>query len=180
MSAERFLSTESISALRQLLGKTIHTIWAPNLDAAGAHLAAWTLSMLLGQGSFMNFTCQWHETPYYLNDSWQITVTEDSDPINIAKDSTGAFLGVCNISMFFAKPIEKIDIFAYTNSADNEGPEETVNYDQAILFSCEGEKAFCIGCMLNGPGIATYLHFSEDRSAIQTIVERSTIRLTLT
>jgi hypothetical protein len=179
MSAEKFLSTESILALRQLLGKTIYTIWAPNLDAAGAHLAAWTLSMHLGR-SFMNFACEWHETPYYLNDSWQMTVTEDSVPINITKDSSGAFLEVCTISMVLAKPIEKIDIFAYTNSADNEGPEETVNYDQAILFSCEGERAFCIGCMLNGPGIATYLHFSEDPSAIQTILEGSTIRLTLT
>ena len=180
MSGQKFLSTESISALRQLLGKTIHSIWAPNLDAVGAHLAAWTLSMHLSQRSFMNFSCEWDETPQFLNDSWLITVKEDSSPLNIAQNETGAFLGVCNIDMYHAKPIIKIDIFAYTNCADNEAPEETVNYDQAILFTCENEKAFCIGCMLNGPGIAEYLHFSEDWSAIQEILEHSSIRLTIT
>jgi hypothetical protein len=180
MSGQKFLSTNSISALQKLLGKTIHSLWAPNLDAAGAHLAAWTLSMHLGQHSFMNFSCEWHETPKFLNDSWLITVKEDSSPLNIARNDTGAFLGVCNINIYFAKPIKRIEIFAYTNSTDNEDPEETVNYDQAILFTCEGGRAFCIGCMLNGPGIATYLHFSEDQSVIQTIVEHSTVRLTLT
>jgi hypothetical protein len=82
--------------------------------------------------------------------------------------------------MYSATPIKRIDIFAYMNSGDNEGPEETVNYDQAILFTCEGERAFCIGCMLSGPGVATYLQFSEDQTVIQTIVEHSAIRLTLT
>jgi hypothetical protein len=180
MSGQKFLSTESISALRQLLGKTIHNIWAPNLDAAGAHLAAWTLSMLLGQDSFMNFSCEWDETPQFLNDSWLITAKEDSSPLNIVKNETGAFLGVCNIKMYRAKPIRKIDIFAYTNGADDQAPEETVNYDQAILFTCENEKAFCIGCTLNSPGVATYLNLSEDRSTIQEILEHSSIRLTLT
>jgi hypothetical protein len=180
MSGQKRLSTNSISALRKLLGTTVHTWWATNLDAAGAHLASWTLSMLLGQKSFMNFSCEWHETLKFLNDSWLITVREDSSPLNINRDDTGAFLGVCTINMYSATPIKRIDIFEYTNSADNEGPEETVNYDQAILFTCEGERTFCIGCMLNGPGIATYLRFSEDQTAIQTIVEHSTIRLTLT
>jgi hypothetical protein len=180
MSGQKSLSTNSISALRKLLGKTIYTLWAPNLDAAGAHLASWTLSMLLDQNSFMNFSCEWDETPKFLNDSWLITVGEDSSPLNIARDDTGAFLGVCNIRMYSATPIKRIDIFAYTNSGDNEGPEETVNYDQAILFTCEGERAFCIGCMLSAPGVATYLQFSEDQTVIQTIVEHSAIRLTLT
>jgi hypothetical protein len=180
MGEQKFLSSNSISALRTLLGKSIHTLWAPNLDAAGAHLASWTLSMLLGQGSFMNFSCEWHETPKFLNDSWLITVREDSGPLNITRDDTGSFHGVCTINMYFAMPIKRIDIFAYTNSGDDQGSEEVVNYDQAILFTCEGERAFCIGCMLNGPGIATYLHFSEDQTVIQTIVEHSTIRLTLT
>jgi hypothetical protein len=179
MSGQKFLSTDSISALQKLLGKTIHTLWAPNLDAAGAHLASWTLSMLLDQGSFMNFSCEWHETPKFLNDSWLITVRQDGSPLNIARDDTGSFLGVCSINMYFAEPIERIDIFAYSNSAESESQEETVNYDQAILFTCEGEKAFCICCMLNGPGIATYLHFSEEDRIIREMIAESTIRLVL-
>jgi hypothetical protein len=180
MGDQKFLSSNSISALRTLLGKTIHNLWAPNLDAAGADLAGWTLSMLLDQKKFMNFSREWHETPKSLNDSWLITVKEDSNPLNIAKDDSGAFLGVCTIRMFFATPIKRIDIFAYTNSAGIRDSEETVDYDQAILFTCEEGKAFCIGCTLNGAGVATYLHFSEDQSVIQTILQHSTVRLTLT
>jgi hypothetical protein len=40
MSREQFLADDSIFALRRLLGISIHTIFAPNLDAAGGHLAA--------------------------------------------------------------------------------------------------------------------------------------------
>jgi hypothetical protein len=180
MSNQGFLSTDSIAALRLLIGKTVHTLWAPNLDAAAAHLAACSLSMLLGNGSFMNFSCKWQETPHLLIDSWLISVHQDDAPLHIAKDNTGAFRDVCTINMYFAKPIKRIDIFAYTNRFDNEPPEETVNYDQSILFTCEGDRKFCIGCMLSGPGIAKYLNFSEDQKTIETIVEHSTVRLTLT
>ena len=179
MSKQEFLSEDSVSALRQLLGKTIHTLFAPNLDAAGGHLAAWTLSMQLSKGSFMNFSCEWSETPHFLNDSWQITVAEGHDPLKIQINDTGSLMAPCTISMYEAKPIKRIDIFAHTNSADDEGPEEIVNYDQAILFTRDGDTGFCIGCMLNGPGIATHLHFSEDSEVIRTMVDGASIRLTL-
>jgi len=179
MSRDLFLTDESVAALRRLLGRVIHTIYTPNLDAAGAHLAAWTLSMLLDKDSFMNFSCEWFETPHFLNDSWQITVAEARSPLKITVNESGALIAPCTISMYKAKPISKIEIFAFTNAADNEGIEETVNYDQAILFTCDGARPFCIGCMLNGPGIATYLRFSEYPEVIQEIVDGSTVRLVL-
>jgi hypothetical protein len=158
---------------------TIHTIFSPNLHAAGAHLAARTLSMLLSKGDFMNFRCEWSETPRFMNDSWQITVAEDVVPLNIATNDSGALIEPCKISMYQAKPIRKIEVFCYTNLPDGETEEETVNYDQAILFSCEDDRAFCIGCSLNGPGVADYLHFSEDPEVIRSITEGSSIRQTL-
>jgi len=179
MGRAQFLTDESISVLQRLVGLGVHRLYAPKPDVAGAHLAAWTLSMLSGQGDFVNFSCEWSETPHFMNDSWQITVAEASIPLKIATDEKGALLGPCTISMYHAKPIRKIEVFSYTNVSDNDGAEETVNYDQAILFTCEGDRVFCIGCMLEGPGIATFLHFSEDPAVIQTIVEGSAIRLTL-
>jgi len=106
MSEPRFLSNESISTLRGLLGVSIHTIFATQLDAAGAHLAAWKLSMLLAKDDFVNFSCEW-------------------------------------------------------------------------LFHCDDGRAFCIACMLNGPGVAEYLHFSEDQRVIQEMLIHSTSRLCL-
>src|SRR3979411_3350583 len=106
-----FLSESSIFALRGLLGLTIHTIFAPNLDAAGAHLAAWKLSMLLKKDLFVNFSCEWSETPRYLNDSWLIEVAESSEPIGILQDASGTLIAPCTISMSKAQPIRKIEIF---------------------------------------------------------------------
>lgn len=179
MSREQFLTDQSIAALRRLLGRTIYTIYAPNLDAAGAHLAAWTLSMSLEKNSFMNFSCQWSETPHFLNDAWQITVAEGKGPLGIRVDESGALISPCTISMYKAKPIERIEILAFTNAADNEGVEETVNYDQALLFTCEGARAFCIGCLHHGPGIAEWMHFSEGPEVINEIVAGSSVRLVL-
>lgn len=179
MSREQFLTDQSVAALRRLLGRTIYTIYAPNLDAAGAHLAAWTLSMLLEKNSFMNFSCDWSESPHFLNDSWQITVVEERNPLKIMVDESDALVFPCTISMYKAKPIEKIEILAFTNAGDNEGAEETVNYDQALLFTCEGARIFCIGCLHHGPGIAEWMHFSEDPEVIDEIVAGSSVRLVL-
>jgi hypothetical protein len=178
MAQPRLLSNDSISTLRTLLGLTIHTIFAPPLDAAGAHLAAWKLSLLVSQDKFVNFTCEWSETSRFLHDFWLITVSESSDPVGIDKNESGALVGASTISMYHAKPIQKIEIFecSYT---ENEYPEESVHYDQAILFRCEEERNFCIACMLNGPGIAEYLHFSEDGGVIQEMLSQSVRRLIL-
>jgi hypothetical protein len=78
--------------------------------------------------------------------------------------------------MYSAQPIRKLEIFEYRNSPTNEEP---VHYDQAIWFHCAKERAFCIACLLNGPGTANYLHFSEDAGVIQEMLNGSTVRLVL-
>jgi hypothetical protein len=173
-----FISNSSIAILQGLIGKTIHTIFTPHLDAAGPHLAAPTLSMLASKDHFINFSCKWSETPQFLNDSWQITVAEHSDPLDIAQNASGALIDPCSISMYHATPIEKIEILEYSYAAEGEGAEEAVTYDQAILFHC-ADRSFCIACMLNGPGIAEYLHFSENVEVIQQMVSESTVRLVI-
>jgi hypothetical protein len=173
-----FLSESSILTLRGLLGLTIHTIFAPNLDAAGAHLAAWKLSMFLQRELFVNFSCEWSETPLYLNDSWLIEVAEASEPIGIPRNTSGTLVEPCTISMYKAQPIRKIEIFEYRYDLD-EGIEESVHYDRAIVFRCAEGRSFCISCMLNGPGTANYLHFSEDDGVIREMIDESTIRLVL-
>jgi hypothetical protein len=172
-----FLSESSILA-RGLLGLTIHTIFAPNLDAAGAHLAAGKLSMLLQKDLFLNFSCKWSETPLYLNDSWLIEVAPSTEPIGILRNASGALVEPCTISMYKAQPIRKIEIFEYRHDLD-EGTDESVHYDRAIVFRCAEERSFCISCMLNGPGTADYLHFSEDNGVIQEMIDEATIRLVL-
>jgi len=176
----RQLSDESIATLRRLIGTTIHTIWCPNLDAAGAHLAAWTFAMLIEKGRFINFACQWSETPIFLNDSWLLQVSESDDPVNIDKSEDGAYRGVCTISIYGAQPIERVEVFEYQSETDQDHPEETTLYDQALIFQCAGGRSFCICCMLNGPGIATYLHFSEDISVMEEMIRGSRNRLVLT
>jgi hypothetical protein len=81
--------------------------------------------------------------------------------------------------MYSAQPIRKIEIFEYRYAPDDEGPEESVHYDQAILFDCAEERTFCIACLLNGPGIAHDLHFSEDTGVIHEMLNGSTVRLVL-
>jgi len=134
--------------------------------------------MLLSKDAFINFSCKWSETPQFLNDSWQITVAKDGEPLDIAQNASGALIDPCTISMYHATPIEKIEILEYSYAAEDEGPEEAVAYDQAILFHC-ADRNFCIACILNGPGIATYLHFSENAEVIQQLVSESTVRLVI-
>ena len=79
--------------------------------------------------------------------------------------------------MYLAKPIRQVEIFSCHFEDDD--LEESVHYDQAILFHCEEERNFCIACMLNGPGIAEYLHFSEDKDTIQEMLREANSRFIL-
>jgi hypothetical protein len=171
------ISDESISILRQLLGISIHTLFAPHLDAAGAHLASPSLAMLLEKNRYLNFTCERFETPHYLNDSWQIRIAQSSNPLDIPQNSSGALIAPCTINMYGTHSITKIAIYEYLRM--EEEVEESVQYDQSILFECSDGHSFCIACMLNGPGIATYLHFSEDKKVIQEMTGESHVRLIL-
>ena len=134
----RRLSEESIATLRRLLGVCVFTIRCPNLDAARAHLAAMTFAMLVEKDRFFNFTCEWSETPTYLNDSWLIKVSESADPVKISRNSDGAYVWPCTISMSSAQPIERIEIFELQSEVDDERPEESTIYDHALLFHSMG------------------------------------------
>ena len=98
---------------------------------------------MVSKDIFINFSCDWSETPRFLNDSWLITVSESRNPIGIDRDESGALLEPCTISMYRAKPIRNIEIFEYQDE-DDETPEESVHYDQAIHFKCDEDRSFCI------------------------------------
>ncbi len=60
----------SVSVLRELIGRTVFEIYAPNLQIAGPHLTAPSLSIPLrdqiGEGwvhSLVIIRCDWFETP---------------------------------------------------------------------------------------------------------------------
>jgi hypothetical protein len=173
------LSDESIANLRRILGRSIHTIFAPNLDAAGPHLASWALSMMKGVGSFITFECERRETPYFMLDSWIIHVAESSQPLRIERNESDGLISCSTISIYNATPVEAIDVYRFTDSHEDKGVSEAVEYDGAIIFRCEQGKQFAIGCSLNGPGIAEFVHFSEDTGVIADLIGSGKLRLTL-
>ena len=142
-------------------------------------MAAPSFSFLLSKDEFLDFSCLWSGTRKYLNDAWEVTVSKSVKPRGITVNETGALLQpLSTISMYGAKPVERIEVYERTDLDEND-EAESVQYDQALVFH-HGNRRFCIACSLNGPGLAEDLKFSEDEAGIDRLLEYSSLRLTLT
>jgi hypothetical protein len=180
----RRCSEVSLSALRSLLGRTVHRIYSPCLQIAGSHIASPSLSIPLTDHDgtvwihhYVVIRCEWFETPDG-NDFWQFLVAGESKPAGIEVDDQRGIIAPCTIEFFGASPVNKIEIYE-SNSHPKKFRNEGVSYDQAIRFCQESGKSFCIACQLNGPGIATEVSISEDDETIKSFLEDSRLRATI-
>lgn len=96
---ESQVSEGTIQALKTLIGRRVHTVYAPILDVAGTHIAAQSFAILIsGQignqwsHRFLNLKAIWSETPRFLHDYWELQAFEDQRPLGISVDAENAML----------------------------------------------------------------------------------------
>ncbi len=176
-SESLFLPADGIALLRALPGFTLHRILAPCLQVAGQHFAAPSFSFLMGQHNFLDFACEWFETPYTYTDYWRLSISRRPNPSGIDINSDGALIAPCTIQFFDTKPISGIEIYSTQWDWQGESESEHVAYDSAISFIRNDQGAFWIWCDLDGPGIATELHFSEDPATVAPFLAGAQLRL---
>ncbi len=185
MYCER-ISPASLSFLKSMIGRKLHTIYAPCLAVAGPHLAAPSFSIPLldeidgtWRHRFVNVSCQWFETPRFLNDYWRLIVTSDTKPEGIELNASNAMVGPCTMHFYGdVSPISTIDVYELQRLLDTPD-DEAVLYDKVICFRCENGRSLCIACQLNGPGLATDVHFSEDEKTMSEFLDGTRLRLTI-
>ncbi len=181
------ISEAGLQALQGLIGRQIYQVYAPCLQMTGAHITSPSFSVPLSDEiagkwvhKYVNFSCEWSETPLMFTDWWKILISIDDNPRGIDVDPTGAIVAPCTINFYGSRPIKQIEVFEFEWSAGQGADLETVTYDNAIRFESEGGKALCIACRLNGPGAATEVHLSEDETVIGQFLEGSSSRICLT
>ena len=177
------LSEGGLSVLRDMIGNRFYRVYAPCLQVAGAHLTAPSFSIpvfdrITGYWSnrYVVIQCNWFETPLTFTDYWHIHVSSEDKPDRIPVNFTGAIVAPCTINYFQVTPISGIEIYEVELSFGLDPARETVRYDNALRFVQESGKAFCIACQLNGPGIATDVHISDDDATIAQFLEGSQLR----
>jgi hypothetical protein len=181
------ISEAGLQTLQGLIGRRIQTIYAPCLQVAGAHLTSPSFSVPLSDEiggkwihKYVNFSCEWFEAPLTLTDYWKVLVSIDDKPRGIDVDSTGAIVSPCTIHFYGSNLVKQIEVFEFHWTAGQGADLEAVTYDNAIRFELEGGKALCIACQLNGPGIATEVHFSDNEALISEFLEGCCMRTFLT
>jgi len=178
------ISQDTLDALRVLIGRQIHTIYAPVLAVAGTHVSAPSFAISISDQvgdqwvhRFLNFKALWSETPRFLNDSWELLAFEDEAPLGISQNSDKAMLAPCSVSFYENGSSVISSIKIYTCSVlDVEDESESVMYDKVIQIARDNGSSFCIACQLNGPGIAEDVHLSEDPLVIQSFLDGCQLR----
>src|SRR5580698_7806059 len=114
------LSDSSLSALKELLGRTVVPIYAPCLQVAGQDFTAPSFSIPISdeiEGKWLHryivVQCKWYETPETLTDYWQLLVAEEIKPDRIEDDPQKGIVAPCTIKFYWAKPIYKIEIYSH-------------------------------------------------------------------
>jgi hypothetical protein len=180
------ISIDDLSVLKELIGHTVHHVFASCLQVTGRHQTAPSFSIPISSNveghwahKYFNFHCEWFETPNTLTDYWRIFVSLDTGPRDVEVHPEKGLLAPCTIQYFHTAPINKIEVYEFHWSTGEEQDSESVIHDKAIHFHLENAKSFCIACQLDGPGIATEMHISDDDDTIRTFLEGSRLRLTL-
>lgn len=178
------ISEDGLLILQGLIGRQLSRVLAPCLQVTLAHFTAPSFAIHISDEfagkwthKYVNISCDWSETPLTLTDYWRILIFCEDKPAGIDVDSTGAIVAPCTIYFYKAMPIKKIEVYEFGWSAGQGADAETVKYDQAIRFESEEGKAFCIATQLDGPGIATEVHISEDATTIGEFLEGSQLRV---
>jgi hypothetical protein len=107
-----------------------------------------------------------------------VSVADKPDQIDV--DPSGAVVAPCTIKFYQATPVTKIEIYEFESSSEFDEGRETLRFDQAIRFEQESGRSFCVACQLNGPGVATEVHISEDEGTIHEFLDGSRLRVCLT
>ena len=181
------ISQETLNTLRVLIGRQIHTIYAPVLAVAGTHVSAPSFAISISDQvgdqwvhRFLNFKALWSETPRFLNDYWELLAFEDEAPLCISQNSERAMLAPCSVSFYENGSSAIASIKIYTFSVlDTEDENESVMYDKVIQLCRDNSSSICLACQLNGPGIAEDVHLSEDPLVIQSFLDGCQLRLEL-
>jgi hypothetical protein len=170
-----------------MIGLTVATVYASCLQVSGQHLTAPAFSIPVSSDAsgrwihrYVVIRCDWFETPHTLTDYWRIFVSDEAAPQGIETDSAQGIVAPCTIKFYHATPITMIDVYQFEGSAGDAECLEIALYDQAIHFQSANGRSFCIACQLNGPGIATEVHISEDADTIRQFLKGSRSRLSIT
>jgi hypothetical protein len=181
------ISENGLAVLRSMIGLTVATVYASRLDVSAQHLTAPAFSIPVFSKTsghctnrYVVIRCDWSETPHTMSDYWRMSVSDKGAPYGIQVNSDHALIAPCSIQFYHAAPIERIQVYQFEASAGDEQCLEIVTYDQAIHFQSANGRSFCIACQLNGPGIATDVHLSEDADTITQLLEGSQLRLSIT
>lgn len=184
----RQLSPVSLLALRDLVGRIIHRVYSPCLQVHHRHLTSPSLSIPISEESaegwahrYVAFKCEWFETPEDSIDYWQLIVSSDETPDGIEYSSSRGLIAPCTIQTNgHNSPIQAVEIYTFSWPAAQQENGENVVYDRAIRFERKDGGSFCISCQLDGPGIATEIHFSDDEETISDLLKGATVRLRIT
>ena len=181
------VSERSLSALKVLLGRQVHSVYAPVLAISGTHVAAPSFAIPLSDESngswqhhFLNVRAVWKETPRFLNDYWELQASDDDAPLGIEVNAERALMAPCTISFYETghSPISSIRVHSFS-APDSDDETESVAFDKAIEIIRLNARSLCFACQLNGPGIAEDVRLSEDPSVIQQLLDGCVVRLTL-
>lgn len=182
------LSAKSICALRTLIGRQIHRVYAPSLDVAATHCSAPSFSFPtsdqlgdLWKHSHINVRASWFEAPVTGIDDWKIEASHDPQALGIPVDASGAMLGPCTVNFYEhgGSAVTAVEIYSFSDEANVGSDREVVTFDQVICFVRADETRLAIACQLNGPGIATDIHLSDGPADIAQFLEGCVLRLNL-
>jgi hypothetical protein len=181
------LSEASLSVLHGLVGRAVSHVYAPCLQVDKRHLTTPSISIPTSDQTkdgwvhrYVIVRCEWFETPETRTDYWQLFVDNEDKPYGIDFSESQGMMAPCTINFYgHSSPILRVEVYKFSWPPTEQLDAENVVYDRAIRFQRHDGSSFCIACQLDGPGIATEVHVSDDEETIADLLRGSTLRVSI-
>ena len=167
---EARISEEGILALRKLLGVSVSQLISPALEVYGHFISSPSFSISLGDNGYLVIENSWLETPKEYIDYWSISARYSDLPKDIKVEMVEGIENVMQfpVSSVHIQPASRIiKISIYEAKWSDSECEESVIYDQAVVFQQEEGKRFCI---MANQSIADLLDFTNHEEEIKAII----------
>lgn len=132
--------------LRSLIGRAFHPIIVQRACDAAEGVVASTIAVQIGKGQYVRFsTYNWADTPRFAIDCFHMRIVKETKSGKSLNGRTRTPVGFESIQLVNHRAVvERIEIYSFTDEEKQDGAEESVSYDAALLFYRTGGDPFLI------------------------------------
>lgn len=153
--------------LRSLVGQAFSpAVFQRGVNKYSEVIVASMIAVRIAGSEYVQFTTDyWSDTKEFAIDCFRMRIKHKADPVFSIHERTKKPVEVESLKVAEpAAPITRIDVYGFTDTEDEDGYQEVVSYDAALLFHRASARSLLV--FVDSSSIAGDVGFLQDEVAV--------------